>query len=84
KVRFALDRYSVPSKGLDEGVEAYVPANGGVEHTITTFCEGLRAAFGYGGAKSISDLWNVASFGLVSPHGSFELGAHSPSLGQGG
>jgi len=84
KVRFALDRYSVPSKGLDEGVEAYVLANGGVEQTITTFCDGLRAAFGYGGAKSIRDLWRVASFGLVSPHGSFELGAHSPSLAQGG
>ncbi len=25
RVRFAIDRYSVPAKGLDEGVEAYVP-----------------------------------------------------------
>jgi IMP dehydrogenase len=25
RVRFAIDRYSVPAKGLDEGVEGYVP-----------------------------------------------------------
>jgi IMP dehydrogenase/GMP reductase len=78
KVRFALDRYSVPSKGVDEGVETYVPANGSTEQTIATFCDGLRAAFGYGGAGNIHDLWSLATFGLVSPQGSSELGAHLP------
>lgn len=77
KVRFALDRYSVPSKGLDEGVEAYVPATGKAELLVGTFSDGLRAAFGYAGARSIPDLWNAASFGLVTALGSTELGVHS-------
>ncbi len=77
KVRFALDRYSVPAKGLDEGVESFVPATGRVDALIGTFADGLRAAFGYAGAKSVVNLWSVASFGLVTPQGATELGAHS-------
>jgi IMP dehydrogenase len=79
KVRFALDRYSVPSKGLEEGVEGYVPYSGTVEEVTSRFCDGLRASFGYSGAKSIRDLWGAAAFGLVSPQGSSELGVHSLS-----
>jgi IMP dehydrogenase/GMP reductase len=77
KVRFAVDRYSVPAKGLDEGVEAYVPYVGRAEDVVATMDNGLRAAFGYAGARSVRDLWRVASFGLVSAAGGGELGAHS-------
>lgn len=77
RVRFALDRYSVPAKGLDEGVEAYVPYTGKASDAVERMENGLRAALGYAGATSIEDLWQVASFGLVSPLGSAELGAHS-------
>jgi IMP dehydrogenase len=77
RVRFSLDRYSLPSKRLEEGVEAYVPYSGSARDTILTLAEGLRASFGYAGARSISDLWGTASFGLVSQAGSAELGAHS-------
>ena len=77
KVRFALDRYSVPDKGLDEGVEAYVPYSGGLEGVLGRTENGLRAALGYAGARSVRDLWRVASFGTVSPLGAVELGAHS-------
>jgi IMP dehydrogenase len=77
RVRFSLDRYSVPSKGLEEGVEAYVLYSGGARETLLRLAEGLRASFGYAGARSIVDLWGVASFGLVSQAGSEELGAHS-------
>lgn len=77
KVRFALDRYSVPAKGLDEGVEAYVPYVGRLDDAVARMENGLRAALGYAGARSIKDLWRVASFGAVSPLGSVELGAHS-------
>jgi IMP dehydrogenase len=77
RVRFALDRYSLPTKGLDEGVEVYVPFAGKAEGVIGTAANGLRASFGYAGAKDIRDLWRVASFGLVSPTGSAELGAHT-------
>ncbi|MDV3293211.1 MAG: IMP dehydrogenase [Nitrososphaerales archaeon] len=77
KMRFALDRYSVPAKGLDEGVEAYVPYSGSAEKAVARMENGLRAALGYAGARSIEDLWSVASFGLVSASGAAELGTHS-------
>ncbi len=77
KIRFAVDRYSVPAKGLDEGVEAYVPYVGEAEGVVSTLESGLKAAFGYAGARSIQDMWRVASFGLVTPTGAGELGAHS-------
>jgi len=80
KARFALDRYSVPAKGLDEGVEAYVPYAGHTEEVIVSLANGLRASFGYAGANSIRDLWGVASFGLVSAVGYTELGVHSLTL----
>ncbi|MDA4122545.1 MAG: IMP dehydrogenase [Thaumarchaeota archaeon] len=80
KARFALDRYSVPAKGLDEGVEAYVPYAGTTEDVLSGIANGLRASFGYAGAKGIRDLWNVASFGVVSAVGYTELGSHSLTL----
>ena len=80
KARFALDRYSVPAKGLDEGVEAYVTYAGSTEDVLGDLANGLRASFGYAGAKSIRDLWGVATFGLVSAVGYTELGVHSLTL----
>jgi IMP dehydrogenase len=77
KVRFAIDRYSVPAKGLDEGVEAYVPYAGRAEEVVQRMEHGLKAAFGYAGAGSIKEMWEKASFGLVTPTGASELGAHS-------
>jgi IMP dehydrogenase len=77
KVRFALDRYSVPAKGLDEGVEAYVPYEGKLDAVAARMENGLKASLGYAGAKNVKDLWRVASFGFVSPLGAVELGPHS-------
>lgn len=77
QVRFALDRYSLPAKGLEEGVEAFVPYAGGATDVLTSLANGLRASFGYAGARGIQDLWRVASFGLVTQAGSSELGVHS-------
>ena len=77
KVRFAVDRYGVPAKGLDEGVEAYVPYSGRTEDVLRTMENGLRAAFGYAGAKDLQGMWKEASFGLVSEAGAAELGSHS-------
>jgi IMP dehydrogenase/GMP reductase len=77
KVRFAIDRYSVPAKGLDEGVEAFVPYVGKAEGVVGMMENGLKAAFGYAGAKSIADMWKKASFGTVSAVGAGELGVHS-------
>jgi IMP dehydrogenase/GMP reductase len=80
RVRFAVDRYSVPAKGLDEGVEAYVPLVGGAAGVVGTMVNGLKAAFGYAGARNIGEMWRVAQFGLVTPTGAQELGAHSLEL----
>ncbi len=77
KVRFAIDRYSVPAKGLDEGVEAYVPYAGSAEEVVARMANGLRAAFGYAGAGSVQEMWEKAAFGVVTPTGAGELGAHS-------
>lgn len=77
KARFALDRYTVPAKGLDEGIEAYVPYTGTAAEAVARMCDGLKASFGYAGATSIGRLWVVATFGTVSPAGAGELGAHS-------
>ena len=77
RVRFAIDRYGVPAKGLDEGVEAYVPYTGKAAGVVGVMENGLRAAFGYAGAGSVPDMWRRASFGSVSAAGSTELGAHS-------
>lgn len=80
KARYALDRYSVPAKGLDEGVEAYVNYAGRAEDVLSGLSNGLRASFGYAGARSIHDLWGVATFGVVSAVGYTELGVHSLTL----
>ena len=80
KVRFAIDRYAVPAKGLDEGVEAYVPFVGDAKGVVAMMENGLRAAFGYAGASSLGELWKKASFGSVSSAGARELGAYSVEL----
>jgi IMP dehydrogenase len=77
RVRFAIDRYAVPAKGLDEGVEAYVPYVGKAEGVVSMMENGLRAAFGYAGAANIVQMWEKASFGSMSAVGSAELGTHS-------
>ena len=77
RVRFAMDRYAVPAKGLDEGVEAYVPYAGRAERVVAKMQDGLRAAFGYAGAGNIGEMWKRAAFGTVSAVGAEELGAHS-------
>ena len=77
RVRFAVDRYAVPAKGFDEGVEAYVAYAGKAETVITTMANGLRAAFGYAGAVNVQGMWSGATFGVISATGAVELGAHS-------
>ena len=77
KARFAIDRYAVPAKGLDEGVEAYVPHSGRAEDVLRQMENGLRAAFGYAGGASVSGMWRNATFGVVSEMGAAELGSHS-------
>ena len=74
--RYSLDRYSMPSKGVPEGVEGWVPYKGEVNIVLDELVSGLRASMGYAGAKNIEELWRKATLAALSPSGSEEAGPH--------
>jgi len=74
--RYSLDRYSMPSKGVPEGVEGWVPYKGEVNIVLDELVSGLRASMGYAGAKNIEELWRKATFAALSPSGAEEAGPH--------
>ena len=74
--RYALDRYSQPSKIIAEGVEGWVPYRGPLTETIQEFLGGLKASMGYAGARAIPDLWEKAKIALITPAGAKELSPH--------
>ncbi|MEM2865592.1 MAG: IMP dehydrogenase [Candidatus Hadarchaeales archaeon] len=78
--RYSLDRYSVPSKGIAEGVEGWVPYKGEVSTAVKELVLGLRASMGYAGARSIRDLWEKARFAVLSPLGAQETRPHDVLL----
>ena len=84
--RYALDRYSRPSKEVAEGIETLVPYKGKVVSIIKEFVGGLKAALGYAGASKIKDMWVKAKLGRVTPLGMKEISAHghSHSMVEGG
>ncbi len=74
--RFALDRYSKPSKDIAEGIEGLVPYRGDVATVIDKFVAGLKAAFGYVGAANIREMKEKAKIALLSPVGAREIAPH--------
>ncbi len=74
--RFALDRYSQPSKDITEGVEGYVPFRGTVADVLHEFIGGLKAAMGYVGARTIKEMWEKAKFIGISQAGTKETHPH--------
>ncbi|MBD3228472.1 MAG: IMP dehydrogenase, partial [Candidatus Lokiarchaeota archaeon] len=74
--RFALDRYSQPSKNIAEGVEGYVPFKGTVADIVDELTGGLKAAMGYVGAATIEEMWNKAKLAGVSVVGNKEINPH--------
>ena len=72
---YILDRYSVESKMLPEGVSDYVPFVGALDGVLETLKEGLSNGMIYAGAKSIQDMKN-ARIGLVSSIGQTEQRPH--------
>lgn len=78
--RFALDRYSKPSKEIDEGVEGWVPYRGTVHDTVVKFVGGLKAAMGYIGARTIEEMWANGKFASVSAAGIKETHPHDVFL----
>lgn len=74
--RYSLDRYSIPSKGLPEGVEGWVPYKGEVSVVVQELAAGLRAAMGYAGAKNIRELWEKAKLVALTSVGVEEVKPH--------
>ena len=74
--RTNLDRYSRPSKDIDEGVEGWVPYRGTVKDVVKELIGGLQASMGYVGARNIPELWEKARFGYILPNGSQEIRPH--------
>ena len=80
KKRFAQDRYSQPSKTINEGVEGWVPYRGAVTDIVSEFVGGLKAAMGYVGAETIQDMWDKAKLAKVTERGSTEINPHDIML----
>jgi len=72
--RFAVDRYQ-PAKDIAEGVEGWVHYRGDVASVVREFVEGLRAAMGYAGARTIEEL-RRARLALLTEAGTKEAGPH--------
>jgi IMP dehydrogenase len=74
--RYAQDRYSQPSKTINEGVEGWVPYRGGASEIVSEFVGGLKAAMGYVGARTIPEMWEKAKLALVTERGAQEISPH--------
>jgi IMP dehydrogenase len=74
--RYSLDRYSMPSKGVPEGVEGWVPYKGEVSVVLDELVSGLKASMGYAGARNIQELWSKAKLAALSPSGAEEARPH--------
>lgn len=75
--RMALDRYSRPSKDIEEGIEGWVPYRGTVEEVVKELVAGLQATLGYVGARNIRELWSKGRFGVITHLGSQEIRPHN-------
>lgn len=78
--RFSLDRYAMPSKGLPEGVEGWVPYKGDVSVAVGELTAGLQASMGYAGAQTIPELWEKARLAAITASGSEEARPHDVLL----
>ncbi len=78
--RFSLDRYAMPSKGIPEGVEGWVPFKGETSVVIQEMSAGLQASMGYAGARTIPDLWDKAHLASITESGSEEARPHDVLL----
>lgn len=78
--RYAQDRYSQPSKTINEGVEGWVPYRGSVSDIVAEFVGGLQAAMGYVGARTIPEMWEKGRLALVTDRGANEISPHDIML----
>jgi IMP dehydrogenase len=66
----------MPSKGISEGVEGWVPYKGEVTILLDEMVSGLRASMGYAGASNIEELWRKGRLAALSPSGAEEARPH--------
>ena len=74
--RYSIDRYALPSKGVTEGVEGWVPYKGEASIVLDELVSGLRASMGYAGARDVQELWHKARLAAVSSYGAEEARPH--------
>ena len=74
--RYSMDRYSLPAKGIAEGVEGWVPYKGDLGTVVQELADGLKASMGYAGARNISELQEKAQFAIISAAGIEEAKPH--------
>mgnify|MGYP001565634563 CR=1 FL=1 len=74
--RYFQDVEADIKKLVPEGIEGRVPFKGSLSDTIYQFVGGLRAAMGYCGAKTISDLKTKSKFVKISNAGLRESHPH--------
>lgn len=74
--RHASDRYSKPSKALEEGIEGLVPYTGSAMIKLMELATGLQAALGYAGAGNIREAWEKGRLAKITPIGSMEIKPH--------
>ena len=83
--RGSADRYfqaevSDTHKLVPEGIEGQVPYKGPVGHVIHQLMGGLRAAMGYTGSPTITEMHNIANFVRISGAGLRESHVHDVSI----
>jgi len=74
--RHSTDRYAMPSKGVTEGVEGWVPYKGEASIVLDELVSGLQASMGYAGARNIQELWQKARLAALSQYGAEESRPH--------
>lgn len=72
---YILDRYSIDSKTLPEGVSDYVPFVGDLDGVLITLKEGLSNGMVYSGAQNIKDM-KKKKIGLITAIGQTEQRPH--------
>ncbi|MDP8003260.1 MAG: IMP dehydrogenase [Caldisphaera sp.] len=77
--RYAEDRYSKPSKTVEEGVEGIVPYCGSAISSLSELALGLQASLGYAGAVNIEEAWK-GKLARITSIGAKEIGVHDIML----
>ena len=74
--RHSTDRYGMPSKGVTEGVEGWVPYKGEASIVLDELVSGLQASMGYAGASNVKELWYKTRLAAISQYGAEEARPH--------